>query len=164
MDAIQAKLDPRPQDLLAQVVPTGRRYTIAARISGLVKTAFPEGPPTLTPADKTAKSAPARPHGPQLKMSKAPINVILMADSDIFDDRFWVRVETLYGRRLAAPFADNGAFVLNAVENLSGSNDLISLRTRATSSRPIDAAAMPLPREETTPPVMKMKRVSPAGI
>jgi ABC-type uncharacterized transport system involved in gliding motility auxiliary subunit len=136
MDAIQAKLDPRPQDLLAQVVPTGRRYTIAARISGPVKTAFPAGPPTLTPADNTARSAPAKPQGPQLKISKAPLNVILMADSDIFDDRFWVHVETLYGRRLAAPFADNGAFVLNAVENLSGSNDLISLRTRATSSRP----------------------------
>src|SRR5258708_38673890 len=35
---------------------------------------------------------------------------------------------------------------------------------RATSRRPIDAAAMPLPRDETTPPVMKMKRVSPAAI
>ena len=32
---------------------------------------------------------------------------------------------------------------------------------RATSRRPIEAAAMPLPSEETTPPVMKMKRVSP---
>ncbi len=34
------------------------------------------------------------------------------------------------------PFADNGAFVLNAVENLTGSNALISLRTRATTDRP----------------------------
>src|SRR5207253_2970063 len=32
-------------------------------------------------------------------------------------------------------------------------------RPRATSRRPIDAAAMPLPSEETTPPVTKMKRV-----
>jgi len=68
--------------------------------------------------------------------SKGPINVIVMADTDIFDDRFWVRVENLYGKRLAAPFADNAAFVLNAVENLTGSNDLISLRTRATNNRP----------------------------
>ena len=136
MDAIQAKLDPRPEDLLAQVVPTGRRYTIAARISGPVKTAFPGGPPTIAPAGTPAKPAPAKPQATQLKMSKGPINVIVMADSDIFDDRFWVHVESLYGRRLATPFADNGAFVLNAVENLSGSNDLISLRTRATSSRP----------------------------
>jgi ABC-type uncharacterized transport system involved in gliding motility auxiliary subunit len=136
MDAIQAKLDPRPEDLLAQVVPTGRRYTIAARISGQVKTAFPGGQPTITPAGPSAKKPAAKPVVPQLKTSKAPLNVILMADSDIFDDRFWVRVETVYGKRLAAPFADNGAFILNAVENLSGSNDLISLRTRVTNSRP----------------------------
>jgi len=137
MDAIQAKLDPKPQDLMVQVEPTGKRYTIAARISGPVKTAFPAGPPTLTtasdPAGKPAqpKNAPA-----QIKASAEPINVIIMADSDIFDDRFWVHTESLYGHRLASPFADNGAFVLNAVENLTGSNDLISLRTRATSNRP----------------------------
>jgi len=136
MDAIQAKLDPRPEDLLAQVVPTGRRYTIAARISGSVKTAFPGGQPTITPAGTPPAKTPPKPLGPQLKVSKAPINVIIMADSDLFDDKFWVRVETVYGRQLAAPFADNGAFIMNAVENLSGSNDLISLRTRATSSRP----------------------------
>ncbi|HEX3431513.1 MAG TPA: Gldg family protein [Rhizomicrobium sp.] len=136
MDAIQAKLDPRPEDLLAQVVPTGRRYTIAARISGTVKTAFPGGQPTITPAGTPPAKMPPKAAGPQLKMSKEPLNVIIMADSDIFDDKFWVHVENVYGRTLAAPFADNGAFIMNATENLSGSNDLISLRTRATSNRP----------------------------
>lgn len=136
MDAIQAKLDPRPEDLLAQVVPTGRRYTIAARISGPVKTAFPGGQPTINPAGTPRPKAAPKAPGPQLKMSQTPLNVIIMADSDIFDDKFWVHVENLYGRSLATPFADNGAFIMNAVENLSGSNDLISLRTRATSSRP----------------------------
>ena len=59
-----------------------------------------------------------------------------MADTDIFDNRFWVRLGSLYGKQVAAPFADNGAFVMNAVENLMGSSDLISLRTRATDDRP----------------------------
>ncbi|HEX3664837.1 MAG TPA: Gldg family protein [Rhizomicrobium sp.] len=137
MSAIQAKLDPRPQDLLAQVEPTGRRFTIAARISGPVKTAFPGGPPSApVPADSPAKPTQPPKGPPQIKASSGPINVIIMADSDIFDDRFWVHVESLYGHRLASPFADNGAFVLNAVENLTGSDDLISLRTRATSNRP----------------------------
>jgi ABC-type uncharacterized transport system involved in gliding motility auxiliary subunit len=45
-------------------------------------------------------------------------------------------VQDLYGKRLASTFADNGAFILNAVENLMGSDDLISLRTRATNDRP----------------------------
>ncbi|MGH6888764.1 MAG: GldG family protein [Rhizomicrobium sp.] len=138
MDAMQAHLDPRPQDLMTQVEPTGRRYTIAARISGTVKTAFPGGPPVMaTAADPPGKTTPAKPSLPrQIMVSKVPINVIVMADSDIFDDRFWVHTESLYGHELATPFADNGAFVLNAVENLTGSNDLISLRTRATSNRP----------------------------
>src|SRR3954451_16565173 len=34
-----------------------------------------------------------------------------------------------------------------------------TLSPRDTRSRPIDAAAMPFPRDETTPPVTKMKRV-----
>jgi ABC-type uncharacterized transport system involved in gliding motility auxiliary subunit len=122
LDAMDVKLNPRPQDLMAQIEPTGQRYTIAARISGPVKSAFPKGVPGAA--------------GPHLTVSKGPINVIVMADSDIFDDKFWVHVENLYGKKMAAPFADNAAFVLNAVENLTGSNDLISLRTRAANNRP----------------------------
>ena len=128
LDAAEIKNAPQPQDLINDVHPTGKNYVIAARISGPVKTSFPSGAP-LSPAD--AAKAPR-----QIMASKGPINLIVMADTDIFDDRFWVRVENLYGKRLAAPFADNAAFVLNSVENLTGSDDLISLRTRATNNRP----------------------------
>jgi ABC-type uncharacterized transport system involved in gliding motility auxiliary subunit len=125
LDSDAVRAGGRPQDLMAAIAPTGKHYAIAARISGPAKTAFPEGPPNGVAQSK-----------PQIKQSAGPINVIVMADSDIFDDRFWVRVENLYGRRVAAPFADNSAFVLNAVENLTGNNDLITLRTRATNDRP----------------------------
>lgn len=114
LDAAQVRATPRPQDLWNAIHPAGSPYTIAARISGTAQSAFPQ-----TAKIKTAK-----------------INVIVMADSDIFDDRFWVRTQDLYGKRIASPFADNAAFVLNAVENLTGSSDLISLRTRASSDRP----------------------------
>jgi ABC-type uncharacterized transport system involved in gliding motility auxiliary subunit len=124
LDAAQVRLNPRPQDLMNEVEPTGQPFVIAARISGPAKTAYPNG----------AAVAPNGP--PQLKASKGPINVVVMADSDVFDDRFWVHVEDLYGKKMATPFADNAAFVLNAVENLTGSSDLISLRTRATNDRP----------------------------
>jgi ABC-type uncharacterized transport system involved in gliding motility auxiliary subunit len=122
LDAEEVRMNPRPDDLLSAINPTGASFIIAARISGPAKTAFPDGPP----ADASA---------PEIKSAKN-INVVVMADTDIFDDRFWVRVENLYGKQVAAPFADNGAFVMNAVENLMGSGDLISLRTRATGDRP----------------------------
>ncbi len=135
MDAMEAKMNPKPEDLITQVNPSGARYVIAARISGPVRTAFPGGPPPkqTPPGAQPAKPAP---EAPQIKASTGPINVIVMADTDLFDDRFWVHVENIYGRKIAAPFADNAAFVMNAVENLTGSDDLISLRTRATNNRP----------------------------
>lgn len=115
LDSPVVRMTPRPQDLLNLIHPAGSPYTIAARITGPAKTAFPQVAPI-----KSAKD----------------INVIVVADSDIFDDRFWVRTQDLFGKRIAQPFADNVAFVLNAVENLTGSSDLISLRTRASSDRP----------------------------
>jgi ABC-type uncharacterized transport system involved in gliding motility auxiliary subunit len=115
LDAPLVQMTPRPQDLWNLIRPAGSPYTIAARITGPAKSAFPQVAPI-----KSAKD----------------INVIVVADSDIFDDRFWVRTQDLFGKRIAQPFADNVAFVLNAVENLTGSSDLISLRTRASSDRP----------------------------
>src|SRR6185437_10067570 len=133
LDVESVRFNPRPEDLMGAINPTGERFTIAARVSGPARTAFPSGPPAPMTA---AGQPPPAPLPPQIEQSTGPINVIVMADSDIFDDRFWVHVENLYGKRVASPFADNGAFVLNAVENLMGSSDLISLRTRATNDRP----------------------------
>jgi ABC-type uncharacterized transport system involved in gliding motility auxiliary subunit len=114
LDAAQARTAPRPQDIEAMIQAAGSLYTIAARITGPANTAFPQF----------------------AKIKSGNINVVVMADSDIFDDRFWVRTQDLYGKRIATPFADNAAFVLNAVENLTGSGDLISLRTRGSNDRP----------------------------
>ncbi|MBV9331487.1 MAG: Gldg family protein [Alphaproteobacteria bacterium] len=132
LDATQVRFNPSPQDLLGSLHATGNRYAIAARLSGTAASAFPQGTGAGAGTMQTSGhvSTAAQRH------SSGRINVIVMADSDIFDDRFWVRVESVFGRRIAAPFADNAAFVLNAVENLTGSGDLISLRTRATNDRP----------------------------
>ncbi|HEY0302623.1 MAG TPA: Gldg family protein, partial [Rhizomicrobium sp.] len=133
LDTEMVRFNPRPQDLIGAIRPTGESFVIAARIFGPARTAFADGPP----AGMTAPGQPppaALP--PQIRQSAGPINVIVMADSDVFDDRFWVHVENAFGKRVATPFADNGAFVLNAIENLMGSSDLITLRTRATNDRP----------------------------
>lgn len=106
--------------------PTGQHYTLAARISGKVPSAFPAGPPAGAPA-------PAHPH---LAAAENPINVVVVADSDLLSDRLWVRTQNFFGQQVANAFANNGDFVVNALDNLLGSSDLIGIRGRAAFTRP----------------------------
>ncbi len=121
--------------LLREFVPSGESYTIAARITGDVTTAFPEGRPMEDDDDAESPAAPAL-GAAHLQRSQGPINVIVMADSDIFDDAFYVAAVDFGNGSQRMPTRDNDAFVLNAVDFLMGSNDLLSLRARAISDRP----------------------------
>jgi ABC-type uncharacterized transport system involved in gliding motility auxiliary subunit len=107
---------------------TGSSYTLAARVTGNVKTAFPEG----APAGVAAGTVPA------LAASTKPLNLIVVADTDMLSDFLWVRQQNLFGQRVAQAWANNGDLVWNALDNLAGSNDLISIRGRATFTRPFD--------------------------
>jgi ABC-type uncharacterized transport system involved in gliding motility auxiliary subunit len=119
--------------LLRDFAKSGEVFTIAARITGPVKSAFPGGPPPRSPTDKP-ESAPLPAHIAEAKQA----NIVLVADSDIFNDSFWVQTQELQGQRVAVPVADNSVFVLNTLENLTGSAPLISLRSRGTSNRPFE--------------------------
>lgn len=118
---------PDPMGLLDSYKSGNQKLTLAARLTGSVKSAFPNGVPEGASKPDTV-----------LAESKAPMNVIVVADADMLHDRFWVNVQNFFGQRVAIPRANNGAFVINAIENLSGSNDLISLRSRANFSRPFE--------------------------
>jgi len=127
-----------PQNLLRNYKPSGTSFTLAARITGNVKSAFPEGAPKANAhgsanhtGDNSAESTKSH-----LTASKDPINVIIVADTDMLEDRFWVRVQNLFGSRISVPIAANGSFLVNALDNLMGSNDLISVRNRGHFSRP----------------------------
>lgn len=122
---------PNPDELLRDFVKSGEKFTIAARIGGLVKSAFPAGPPPHGLTDKP-EAAPRPAHIAETRAA----NIVLVADSDIFNDSFWVQPQELQGQRVAVPVADNSVFVLNTIENLTGSAPLISLRSRGTSNRP----------------------------
>ena len=73
---------------------------------------------------------------PHIAKSKEPLNLIVVADSDMLSNAFWVQVRQFFGRRFTTPIANNGDFVLNSVENLSGNSDLIGLRSRGSARRP----------------------------
>lgn len=125
--------NPNPDELLRDFVSSGEQFVVAARITGTIKSAFAKAPAQPPAAPGTEAPKPLPPH---LSETKQPANIILVADSDIFTDNFWVQAQELQGQRVAVPVADNSAFVLNAIENLTGSNELISLRSRGTSNRP----------------------------
>ncbi|MEL3891866.1 Gldg family protein [Ferrovibrio sp. MS7] len=137
MDVADLRGDPNPQALAEKFKATGETYTLAARITGPAKTAFPDGPPAPKADDKKdgEKKEAAAPT-PQVKESAKPINVVLVADADLLDDRFWVRTQQMFGQSLYVPIAANADFLVNAIDNLSGSGDLIGLRSRGKSQRP----------------------------
>lgn len=116
-----------PASLFARFKPTGQRYTLAARISGKVKSAFPGGLPD---------NAQLPPGQTLLSTSSKPLELLVFADSDVLSDFMWVRTQDLGGQRVAQPFANNGDLLLNAIDNLAGSDDLMSIRGHATYSRP----------------------------
>ena len=121
---------PSPDKLLRRFEPGDAPYVISARLSGLVTTAFPDGPPAGE--NQKGQSAKLADH----KTENVAANIVVFADSDFFDDRFWVTEQNYLGQRFGVPIADNGKFLLNAVENMMGSNDLISLRGRERVARP----------------------------
>jgi ABC-type uncharacterized transport system involved in gliding motility auxiliary subunit len=141
-----------PLALLRDYVAGGHKLTLAARLEGETKTAFPEGPPkpaadaTKKSDDKDNKDASADASKPaavtpavkevrpeQVKSGK--VNVIVVADTDMLADQFWVN-RSMMGQDVVIPTAHNAAFVVGALENLSGSNALIALRGRGVKERP----------------------------
>jgi len=107
---------------------TGTRYTIAARVTGPLDSAFPKGAP--------ADDKPSGPPVAHLAKSTVPGNIVIVADTDFLMDYLWVQTREILGQRVSQPFANNGDFVANVLDNLGGSGALISIRGRASFSRP----------------------------
>jgi len=145
-----------PSVLYDEFVSANQRFTVAARISGEINTAFPDGAPqvaeenaeeaagdadvvsdALVP-EESADSGEAEAEAvvEHLNSSAAEVNLIVVADTDILSDRLWVQVAQFLGQRIPQPFANNGDFVVNALDNLSGGADLVSIRSRGRYSRP----------------------------
>lgn len=121
-----------PGAMLDNFEPDGTRKLLAVRVTGPVESAFPEG----QPRDIDEQRAPA--NSAHLANSEGPINVMVFSDVDMLADRFWVQVENFLGSRVPSPFADNADLIFNALDNLGGNDDLISLRSRGQSSRPFE--------------------------
>ncbi|AXR07244.1 Gldg family protein [Salinimonas sediminis] len=124
------------QDYIAQAGTTALKrgltgtplqYTIAGHITGTTISAFGQAIAGADPAT--------------FKATTDNLNVLVVADADMLADRFWVQQSQFFGETLHTPFANNGDFITNIVENLSGSNALISIRSRGQSARPFTRVA-----------------------
>jgi ABC-type uncharacterized transport system involved in gliding motility auxiliary subunit len=140
---------PDPVRLLRAYKSEDRSFVLAARLHGPVKSAFPDGPPATGTEDKAKDKAPAgdqaKPQGDEkeddagaahLTQSKGPVNLVLVADTDMLFDRFWMQMRELFGQRITIPTSNNVDFVINVLDNLAGSDALIGLRSRGQSVRP----------------------------
>jgi ABC-type uncharacterized transport system involved in gliding motility auxiliary subunit len=63
--------------------------------------------------------------------------MVLVADADMLADGAAVEVQDIFGQRVVVPRNGNLAFAQGLVEQFSGDNALITLRSRASFSRPL---------------------------
>lgn len=133
VDAARVRQEPNPVRLLADFRSGNERHVLAARIRGELASAFPAGPPALAEGQERPADFPAH-----RARSNGAANIVVINDSDILEDRFWVRVQDFFGQQVATPFSGNGPFLANLADTLSGSDALISLRSRGESLRPFE--------------------------
>lgn len=154
--------------LFDEFEPTEESYTLAARVSGVVNSAFPDGPPPPPEEEEEESEAGAEDTGddasadndaeadaetaaaeetdtaeeeespPHIAQSQEPVNILLFADTDLMSDRMWVQVAQFLGQRIPQPFANNGDMIINALDNLAGGANLASIRSRGAYSRPFN--------------------------
>lgn len=124
IDTSRLRFMSNPADLLDGFNPTGDRFALAARVAGPAKASIdaPEGY-----ADRHLAEA-----------GDEGISVLLFADTDLLTDRMWAQRQPFFGQDIVSSFADNGSLAINAVDNMLGNRDLISIRTRANSARPFE--------------------------
>jgi len=136
MPAARFSFLPDPGILQDGFVPGGEERIIAARISGTLPTAFPNGPPPTAVDSGDGDPEPGAQEDAHIAQSESTSNLIVVADVDMLSDPMWVQVQDFFGQQLANAFASNGAFVINALDSLSGSSDLIGVRSRGSFTRP----------------------------
>lgn len=118
-----------PPELVRGFRPDDKRHVVAARLSGVLRSAWPDGPPE-------GAVAPAAGHR---ATSEGDAHLVLVSDVDMLSDRLWVREQQQQAQGQSPAreaWTDNGDFVVNAVDNLLDSDALIGIRGEGTSARP----------------------------
>ncbi|MCP5525539.1 MAG: Gldg family protein [Verrucomicrobiales bacterium] len=123
-------------DTSKEIKTSGKEQTLAVRLTGKFKTAFPDGKPKDAAADGTDNADSTATDATGLKESSTDGVVVLIGDSDMIYDQFCVQIQNFFGQQLVSPIMGNLAFAQNLVELMMGDSALIKVRSRAVKSRP----------------------------
>ncbi len=115
--------------------PSGVSRPLALRLAGKFRTAFPDGVPQEKESKPEAK--PEAKPAPQRREGTAENSVVLVADVDLLADGAAVDIQEVFGRRIVVPSNGNLSFAIGLVDQAAGGNDLVSLRSREASFRPL---------------------------
>lgn len=124
--------------LAEMFTPDRQQRNLIVRVTGPITTAFPDGKPAGAALDTEESSEEEGEDGEEAVHleSSDSFEAIIVADADLLSDNLWVTRQNFLGQVILQAMSGNGSFVVNALENLSGSTDLISLRSREGFQRP----------------------------
>ena len=126
IDVVDVRFTPNPTNLLRNFVPSNEELTLAAEIKGNFSSNFPDGPPDTNIKNDFDKNK-------HINESIKPTTLVILADTDMLYDEYWLKYEQS-GEVL--PIANNADFTVNLLEYLNGTEDLIGLRGKGVSSLP----------------------------
>ena len=119
-----------PKQMLQTFSDGDAPVTMAYLITGKFPSAFPGGIDIPPPADEPNAVAE---HRTGLKEAVADGAVVVFADVDFISDLVAYRESPFFGTTIVG---DNSSLMLNALEELGGSNELIAVRSRGGYQRP----------------------------
>ena len=127
-----------PTKIVDDFKASDTQYNLAVRLEGKFKTAYPDGKPEAPNAgdEKKEDAKPEDKAKDTLKETKGDNAVLLIGDTDWLSDQFSVQIQNFFGQKIIQPRNSNLALVQNVVEQFSGDQNLIGVRSRATLNRP----------------------------
>ncbi|MBL7663400.1 Gldg family protein [bacterium] len=125
-----------PDSLLRSYAAGNEKLNIGVRLTGNFKTNFPAGDPAKPEGAEQNQSSSKQ--APALKESKKPGTVVVIADVDFISDRYSLITQNVFGRSLVSLLNHNLVLLFNAIDQLTGSTDLITIRSRGKFSRPFE--------------------------
>jgi ABC-type uncharacterized transport system involved in gliding motility auxiliary subunit len=140
-DQIEMMLQYAPAELIKQFTDGTKPVAMGYLLSGRFKSNFPNGidvPLDANKPDEAGKPADANAPKPLikhiagLKDAAAEGTVVVFSDVDFISDIIAYQ-KSFFGSSVVG---DNAAMVMNTVEDLTGSTDLIAMRSRGSFQRP----------------------------